>query len=516
MQNSILFKTLLLLAITNYSFAQINNSKFPYSYSLVGKSGNIEKFTAETYDESEKGNVILLGTVDSLSTTVRRLTSSYDQLQYLVFDNFYLENGKLKNEINLQTIYNQTDLPRSGNWGLAERTRLSNNNILVVLTIYHMGQQIKYIHRFMVFDRTGKNLLSQNDYCLLEQPKILVEGDGNFSAVISRDFLPIYLSDYRSIGNARIEGYADLYRDSKPAICIIKFSSDGKTLSKNSYLIHTDQKVRKDQILDITQDIQSNYILISSNLSGVVNQPTLAVVIIERNNPSNFVIKNLYEANAIVGIGSSSLEKVDDKVYANLNRADMRFEINNIQPKKEKTIESKNSSKNTDSEDRVEGNKILADNGIEQPKDDWSKSRGIGQSQRFIRMPHGIIIVSSIETEYHREKPVNYLYKEGQLSVIQELEGYQSSDWSPLANDLLVSKYNVDKLDNTTATKLYTCNMDTWVFTLQVDEGKNIFGRRFSPNYDSIRYQIMVKNPKTTDNPLGVGSELITKSQKIK
>lgn len=144
------------------------------------------------------------------------------------------------------------------------------------------------------------------------------------------------------------------------------------------------------------------------------------------------------------------------------------------------------------SQTREEINQILAENGVKQT----SPRLGIGLAQKMTKTLDGLIIASSKELEDKTGVPITYLYKDGQLSILDQLEGYIVSDWSPLTNDLLVAKFKDSPNDNTNSKKLYTCNMDTWVFTPRVNETKSIFDRKYSSNFDSILYMVQVSGGK--------------------
>src|SRR6185369_17500310 len=126
--NSILVSFALVAFAITSSMAQ----KFQYSYDLKGVSGYKERFSPDMSDDSELKRTVLVGNVDSIKTMVRRLTSSYNGLQYLVIDNYFVENGAIQHEVNLQSIYAPKEIQRSDDWKLVSRLRLSNDNILAV------------------------------------------------------------------------------------------------------------------------------------------------------------------------------------------------------------------------------------------------------------------------------------------------------------------------------------------------------------------------------------------------
>lgn len=498
-------------------FGQVSTYDFPYDYTLKGKSGSKERFTPELHDDSERIKIVLAGLSDSLNTVVRRLTSSYDGLQYLIFDDVYFDNGLVKNETNLQSICFAGERLSNGDWELIDKIRLSNGNILVVASIHHISQIITYIHRFLIYDKTGRFLLSRNDYCILGKPIVLSEINGGFSVFIERDYSPIYIENYITVGHPKVETYADTYRNSLPAICMIRFSKEGKAIAKNSFLVHNDPKVQKDRIMDVSQDSKSNYILIKSNISGVINQPTLAAIVVDRNRPSIFEIQNLHEDNAILGSDGSVLEKDANRIYARLVRSGQRIEIKtrqeNISTNQPTTkTASQQTAKTIDDWEtkareklRIEGekyriatekgDKILSANGI------TSKCRSYAET------PYGIFVGVRLDDM----TPMNYIFKNGELSPFPILNSYSIYEYNLKYNALIVGfRDKTIKYQETMSRDFSIYKLETNQLVKQVKYNVDVYRVELSVDQDSL---VLYPNLKDIG---GVGSSPTRKATKIK
>lgn len=478
-------------------YGQISSYDFPYQYTLKGKSGYNERFAPESYDESETQKVVLQGLTDSLHTVVRRLYSSYDKLQYLIFDNIFYENGEIRNEINVQSIYFSGERARTGDWGLKSKHRLSNGNILVVASIHHVSPTVTYIYRFMIFDKTGRNLIARKDYCFLEQPKILQEINGGFSVVVGKDYSPILIDDYVIAGNDKVESFATAYRQSIPAVCITRFDDEANVVKKNSYLLHEDPNVKSDKILDVINDTKYNYVLVISNMTGVVNQPTLASLIVQRDRPSVFAVENLYEDNSIDGIKRSSLKKEYGKIYAYLPMSDKGIEIKS-QPKETPLITNENNQKTKAVEQltnaREIGNKILAANGIK------------AQCMTYTETPHGIFIGIRLEDN----TPVNYLYVKNKLSPFPILDSYVIFGYGQKFDGLIVGfRDKTIRFADTMSRDFSIYYLETQRMVKQVKYTSDVYKVQLSNEGDSLACWVNTKNPG------GVGSSVVRKASKI-
>lgn len=498
----VLLVSSLLISAAN---AQMNSMNFPHTYSLQGKSGYKEKFSPELYDKSEDKKIVLIGLEDSLQTSVRRLISSYDQLGYLIFDNFYYESGQIKNETNVQSIYFSGERKQVGDWGLIRKNRLSNGNILVVASIHHVSKTITYIYRFLIFDKTGKTLLSQSDYCFLEEPRILSEINGGFSTVISKDYTPILIANYIISGNAKVEESANVYRQSTPAISITRFDNEGAVVKKNSYMIQKDSNIKRDQILDVISDSYYNYVLLISNTSGVVNQPTLASLIVQRDKPSVFTIENLFEDNSINSIDGSYFKKLYGRIFAYLPRPQMDIMIKGIakpsEPKPQLT-----ESKPTVSEPvkkpvdplvgkREKANEILSINGI--------ASECVTYNETEVGTFIGIRLAD--------KTPVNYLFADGKLTVVQALNSYTIYEYSSKHNALIVGFYDKTiRFPDTMSRDFSIYKLDSDQLIKQVKYNVDVYRVRLSSDQDSLILHPNFKNPD------GVGSTPKRTATKIK
>lgn len=477
------------------SHAQINSIEFPYSYTLKGQSGHKERFAPELYDESEKVKVVLGGLEDSLRTCVRRLTSSYDQYQYLIFDNFYYQAGQIKNEVNIQSVYFGGERKQSGDWGLIGKSRLSNGNILVLASIHHVSKSITYIYRFLIFDKTGKTLISRNDYCFLEEPKILPEINGGFSIVIGRDYTPILIENYVLAGNAKVETFANVYRQSTPAVSITRFDNEANVVKKNSYLLHEDSNIKQDKILDVINDSKYNYVLLISNMSGIVNQPTLAALIVQRDRPSVFEIENLYEINPNRADDQNHLEKRNGKVYAFLPLADEGIEIKSRPKSNSEPLSATSDLKNTSQKsDREQGQEIL------------SKFRIQNQCQGYISTPGGVFL----STRSKENKQVNFLYTTETITEIESLRDYLISGYIPSKNILIVN-YADRKFSDVMSSTVSSYNLTSKQFKLLANYGINGYSGiyRTRVNDESV---VCTVNKKRKNE---VGSDLVEETISI-
>lgn len=490
--NSILLIQICFVSLTH---AQISSMDFPYSYALQGKSGYKERFSPELYDESEKVKVVLEGLEDSLRTSVRRLTSSYDQYQYLIFDNFYYQAGQIKNEVNVQSVYFDGERKQSGDWGLVGKSRLSNGNILILASIQHVSKSITYIYRFLIFDKTGKNLVGRNDYCFLDEPKVLPEINGGFSIVIGRDYTPLLIENYVLAGNEKVEKFANVYRQSTPAVSITRFDNEAKVVKKNSYLLHEDSNIKQDKILDVINDSKYNYVLLISNMSGVVNQPTLAALIVQRDRPSVFEIENLYEINPNRADDKTRLEKRNGKVYAFLPLADEGTEIKSRPKSNREPLSATSDLKNTSQKsEREQGQEILSKFSIE------------NQCQGYISTPGGVFL----STRSKENKQVNFFYSAESINEVESLKDYLIAGYIPSKNILIVN-YADRKFSDVMSSTVSSYNLTTKQFKLLANYGINGYSGiyRTRVNGESV---VCTVNKKRKNE---VGSDLVEETISI-
>jgi hypothetical protein len=493
---------LIQFCLLTIAYGQITSIDFPYSYTVIGQSGYKERFTAELYDESEKVKVVLEGLEDSLQTSVRRLTSSYDQYQYLIFDNFYYEAGQIKNEVNVQSVYFDSERKQSGDWGLISKNRLSNGNILVVASIHHVSQSMTFIYRFLIFNKTGKRLIARKDYCFLEEPKILPEINGGFSVVIGKDYSPILIENYVLAGNAQVESFANVYRQSFPAISITRFDNIAKVVKKNSYLIHNDPNIQRDKILDVVNDIKYNYVLVISNISGVVNEPTLAALVVQRDVPSNFQIENLYEVNPNRADDKTRLWKLKGKVYASLSSSDEGVEIKS-HPKANDELRTTDDAKvdviepptkNAAETSRDVGQKILKQYGIE------------NNVISYIQTPNGDYITTITE----ESKTLNYFYDKKSVKEVESFKNYIIRGYISAKNVLILGDAN-SKFSDVYSSTVWSFNLGSKQLKLCANYGINgytgIYGIRINGNSITCTVNKKRKNE--------VGSDLVEETISI-
>lgn len=105
---------------------------------------------------------------------------------------------------------------------------------------------------------------------------------------------------------------------------------------------------------------------------------------------------------------------------------------------------------------------------------------------------------------------MNYLYTDkNEVKIVELLNGYIVCQYSPVRNDLLVTKYQYGNSDSMSH-EVYTFNLSTHKFTKQCDFGW-IYGEpKFNSTFDSVS---VVVNEKNSD---GVGSHACTKTVKLK
>jgi hypothetical protein len=350
----------------------------------------------------------------------------------------------------------------------------------------------------LIFDKTGKTLIARNDYCLLEAPEILQEINGGFSAVIAKDYTPILIDNYMTAGNAKVESFANVYREAIAGVSIIRFDNEANVVKKNSYLLHEDTKIKKDKILDVINDSKYNYVLLISNMSGTVNEPTLAALIVQRDRPSVFEIENLYEDNVIYGIEGSFFKKQGGKVYAHLPKPDKEIEIK-AHPKQSvstKTIEKPiNKSTELLLSGREKGDQILAANEIK------------FQCITYDETPNGIFIGTRLEDN----TPMNYLYDKNKLSLVPNLDSYTIFGYNSRYNALVVGFYNKNiRIADTMSRDFSIYKLESSRLVKQVKYNVEVYNVQLSTDQDSL---VLYPNLKNTN---GIGSTPKRVAMKIK
>lgn len=155
-----------------------------------------------------------------------------------------------------------------------------------------------------------------------------------------------------------------------------------------------------------------------------------------------------------------------------------------------------------------------------------NKAYGVGTCRSIYKTPIGIII-GTVELITVDNKEVfnntNYLYtswdvdyNNGKLIKVEKLDSYVVFDYSPLTHDLLVLRNNPKVISERYLVDFYTFNVKTEEFKQQIKLNTYLYGGgKFSPNYDSIRIVVHEKEPKTPNNPLGVGSVNVVKTFEI-
>lgn len=159
-------------------------------------------------------------------------------------------------------------------------------------------------------------------------------------------------------------------------------------------------------------------------------------------------------------------------------------------------------------------------------KIETNRAYGVGKCSNIYKTAVGIII-GTVELVTIDNKEVfyntNYLYtnwdvnyNNGTLTKIEKLNSHKIFDYSPITHDLLVLRINPSVVRERYLIDFYTFNLKTNEFKNQIKLNTSLYGGgTFSPNYDSIRIVVHEKEPKTPDNPLGVGSINVVKTFKV-
>lgn len=148
------------------------------------------------------------------------------------------------------------------------------------------------------------------------------------------------------------------------------------------------------------------------------------------------------------------------------------------------------------------------------------KAHGIGQCQVIFNIPQGILTGTTIQDDEleegrgFKEKHVNYLYTDwkegfvgGTLKQVTEHDECALFDYSKSLDRILVGKIlGLGRGGEHYIFAFYTFVFETKQFVFQFNENRRLYRPVFSSELKNIEYQVDVKNKKTSDNPLGVGS----------
>ena len=113
------------------------------------------------------------------------------------------------------------------------------------------------------------------------------------------------------------------------------------------------------------------------------------------------------------------------------------------------------------------------------------------------KTPNGIFISSRTSSNY----PIAYLYNSDtdNLQLVEELNGYIVTDYSPLKNTLLLFKNESGRIGSM-GREIYTYNIKTKEFKKQLNIEWISHKLRYSKNYDSVKVFVYRKYPN------GIGS----------
>ena len=497
------FAVLVHLACLSTANAQIGSFDFPRSYTLRGQSGRNEKFAMVRHDNSDAVEVILLGLRDSLRTVVRSMTSSYKNGQYLVFDNVYVAAGQLINETHIQFVSQSGDSFTGNDWKLVSRNRLSNGNVLVVVSFNGTSTaDTGKVFRFLIFDDVGATVLAMTDYYLLNDPNILIEGNGGFAVLIEKDYSPLSVQNCSGKWPKPGHGSAT-FTSASPAVCVARFSCDGKFLSKTAYLIHNDTRCGNFEILDVAQGAKYNFLLCASYDNDLPHLRSLSVMLVDRGNPSN-VIEIPYEQRLYAEIAGGKLRKREGRMYVYLPKPDDEIEIkmpqqglsvSNIETSTKQPVDKKKRDEERMMVERGKGNEILLSHGIK------------SECVTYHETPHGTFV----GTRLADNTPVNYLMVKGKLSHFPILDSYVIFEYSGKFDGLVVGFFD-DKIRfaDTMSRDFSIYFLETSRFVRQVKYATEVYGVELSANGDSL-----VCWPNTK-NSGGVGSTPVRQATRVK
>jgi hypothetical protein len=142
------------------------------------------------------------------------------------------------------------------------------------------------------------------------------------------------------------------------------------------------------------------------------------------------------------------------------------------------------------------GRKILTENGI--------KTECFSMTQT----PQGLVIGSRTKANI----PVNYFFTANkEFKKIDQLDRYIVFDYSPVKDDLLLGKYEVDPHHESMCRELDTYNMTIKKFTFQCKLNW-VYGdkTKYTKDYDSLTFLTMQKSAD------GIGSDWVTKKVRLK
>lgn len=114
-----------------------------------------------------------------------------------------------------------------------------------------------------------------------------------------------------------------------------------------------------------------------------------------------------------------------------------------------------------------------------------------------INTPDGLFINSRTKDN----KPQIFLFVNNSISEFTKLKNYIVIDYSPVAQEILVSKYDIDPFGDSMSHEIFSYNLKSYQFKRQGDLGWIYGSPRYSKNYDTIFVIINIKNKD------GVGSE---------
>ncbi|HCW08243.1 MAG TPA: hypothetical protein DGG95_12855 [Cytophagales bacterium] len=122
-----------------------------------------------------------------------------------------------------------------------------------------------------------------------------------------------------------------------------------------------------------------------------------------------------------------------------------------------------------------------------------------------VQTPDGLFINSRTKDN----KPEVFLFANNSLIEFQSLKNYIVHDYSPVANEILVSKYSTDPFGDSMSHEIFTYNLKSNQLKRQGDLGWIYVSPRYSKDYNTIFVTVNVKSKD------GVGSEAKELSLKV-
>jgi hypothetical protein len=130
--------------------------------------------------------------------------------------------------------------------------------------------------------------------------------------------------------------------------------------------------------------------------------------------------------------------------------------------------------------------------------------RDVGRVERLKRTCTGAVSTSNglfINSRTKSNEPQIFLFVNNSISEFVELKNYIVLDYSPSANEILTSKYDIDPFGDSMSHEIYTYNLNSHQLKRQGDLGWIYGSPKYSKNYDTIFVTVNIKNKD------GVGSE---------